>query len=88
MVAFSEGAPVPNAAITITRTAPAPADPAVNLTTNAQGQYSLTGLRSGTYTVSLAATTGCTTAANTQCGYRSTCRQISSCVPPKPGGTG
>jgi hypothetical protein len=65
-VAFSNGDPRPNAAITITRTLPAPADPAVNLTTNAQGQYSLTGLRSGTYTVSLAVTTGCTTAANTQ----------------------
>jgi hypothetical protein len=63
-VAFSNGDPRPNAAVTITRTAPAGGS-AVNLTTNAQGQYSLTGLRSGTYTVSLAVTEGCTTAANT-----------------------
>jgi hypothetical protein len=65
-VSFSDNAPRGNAAITITRTLPAPPDAAVNLTTNAQGQYSLTGLRSGTYTVTLATTTGCTTAATTQ----------------------
>jgi hypothetical protein len=65
-VAFANGLPLPNAAVTVTRTLPAPADPAVNLTTNAQGQYSLTGLRSGTFTVTLAATTGCTAAATTQ----------------------
>jgi hypothetical protein len=65
-VAFSNGDPRPNATVTITRTAPAPAGAAVNLTTNANGQYSLTGLRSGTYTVTLPVTAGCTTAANTQ----------------------
>jgi preprotein translocase subunit YajC len=65
-VAFANGDPRPNATVTITRTAPAPAAPAVNVTTDANGRFSLSGLRSGTYTVSLPATTGCTTAASTQ----------------------
>jgi hypothetical protein len=38
----------------------------VTVTTGTNGQYALTGLRSGTYTVVLATTANCTTAATTQ----------------------
>jgi hypothetical protein len=65
-VSTTTGAAHAGASITITRTAPAPAGSPVTVTTGTNGQYSLAGLRSGTYSVVLAVTANCTTAATTQ----------------------
>jgi hypothetical protein len=65
-VTNQDGSARANTSITITRTAPAPAGTPVTVTTGANGQYSLTGLRSGTYTVTLPVTANCNTAAITQ----------------------
>jgi hypothetical protein len=64
-VTNTDGTPRANASLTITRTTP-DGGSAVTVTTGSNGQYSLTGLRSGTYTVTLAATANCTTEENTQ----------------------
>lgn len=61
-VTNQDGTARANATVTITRSG----GTAQTVTTGANGQFSLTGLRSGSYTVSLAATEGCTTAATTQ----------------------
>jgi hypothetical protein len=65
-VTNNDGSARPNTSITITRTAPAPAGTPVTVTTGANGQFSLTGLRSGTYTAVLPVTANCNTAAITQ----------------------
>jgi hypothetical protein len=65
-VSNSDGTGRAGASITITRTAPAPAGTPATVATGTNGQYSLTGLRSGTYSVVLAITPNCTTVATTQ----------------------